>query len=40
MSTGKFSGSMKLAELIGMNWKLLSVLSRLNIGLEIGRAHV
>ncbi len=40
MNTGKFSGSMKLAELIGMNWKLLSVLSRLNIGLAFGERTI
>lgn len=31
-----FSESMKLADLIGMNWKLLNVLSRLEIGLGFG----
>lgn len=31
-----FSESMKLADLIGMNWKLLNVLSRLGIGLGFG----
>lgn len=37
---GKFSGSMKLAELIEMNWKLLSVLSRLDIGLGFGEKTI
>lgn len=31
-----FSGSMKLADLIDLNWKLLNVLSRLDIGLGFG----
>lgn len=31
-----FTESMKLADLIGMNWKLLNVLSRLGIGLGFG----
>lgn len=35
-----FSESMKLADLIGMNWKLLNVLSRLGIGLGFGENKI
>lgn len=40
MERMKFTDSMKLAELISLNWKLLSVLSRLGIGLGFGESTI
>lgn len=40
MNKMKFTASMKLAELVGLNWKLLSVLSRLGIGLGFGESSI
>ncbi len=40
MNKMKFTESMKLAELVGLNWKLLSVLSRLGIGLGFGESSI